>query len=122
MEMFRHFLHYMMDHTKWLERNFRLQIGSSTEVISIDRLKPYGTRLQVILAQPPRRRRPPNQRTPLSNAISFHPTPQRRFYNSQSSGILRLGGWGGPVEARILNTGEEKSGRRGEENFGTSDN
>ena len=26
------------------------------------------------------------------------------------------------VEARIINTGEEKSGRRGEENLGTSSN
>ena len=103
-----------------LERSFRLQIGSSTEVISIDRLKPHRTSLQVFPAQPPRRGRPPNQRTPLSNTISLRHTPQRRIYKSHTSGILRLGGT--PVEARIINTGEEKSGRRGEENLGTSSN
>jgi len=41
---------------------FKLQLGERTEVVSRDRLKPYVGKNQPVVAQPPRRGRPPRQR------------------------------------------------------------
>jgi len=41
---------------------FKLQLGERTEVVTRDRLKPYLGKEQPVVAQPPRRGRPPRQR------------------------------------------------------------
>ena len=73
-----------------LEKSFRLQIGSTTDLVSIDRLKPYRTLLPVTPAQPAKRGRPSNQKHLLCKTISFHPTSQI-IYQSRPPENPRLG-------------------------------
>jgi len=56
-------------------RTFRLQVGTRTEVVSVQRLKPACTNDEELPALPPRRGRPPRLAPPISSAL---PPPRRR--------------------------------------------